>query len=276
MKPKIYFAHANGIPAAVYQSLWQCLQDAYQVSYLPIVGMNEAYPVSLHWDALVDEVLDDMQQKYGNQPVIGVGHSFGALLLWRCALMRPERFAQLVLIDPPIVMGVRAAVFEPLQYFKLKMADQFSLAGVTLRRRDTWESAQEAYRSLRHNRLFQHFEERCFADYMQHGLVTTGVAEAVTLRIPKRLEAEIFRQFPVYWWRKAAMSLSLPVHLLAANGSLFYQQGHTTAFTRKFGIQQTVVQGGHMFVLEQVAQTADVLRQILAQTAVKSADNSIF
>lgn len=269
MKSKIYFAHANGIPATVYQSLWQCLQDAYQVSYLPIVGMNAAYPVSLHWDALVDEILEDMQQKYGHEPVIGVGHSFGALLLWLSALKRPERFSQLVLMDPPIVMGVRAMVFEPMQYFKLKMADKFSPAGVTLRRRDTWKNLEVAYQSLRHNRLFQHFEEACFTDYMQHGLVVTGADKAVTLRIPKRLEAEIFRQFPVCWWRKAALSLSLPVHLLAANGSLFYQQGHTTAFTRKFGIQQTVVQGGHMFPLEQVAQTANLLRQILVQDAAK-------
>ncbi|AUZ04702.1 MULTISPECIES: alpha/beta fold hydrolase [Vitreoscilla] len=265
MQSKIYFAHANGIPAAVYQSLWQCLQDTYQVSYLPIVGMNAAYPVSLHWEALVDEVLEDMQQRYGNEAVIGVGHSFGALLLWRCAFKRPERFTQLVLMDPPIMMGMRAMVFEPLQYFKLKMADKFSPAGVTLRRRDTWQHRDEAYQSLRHNRLFQHFEEACFADYMQHGLVATGVDETVTLRIPKRLEAEIFRQFPVYWWRKPSVALNLPVHLLAASGGLFYQQGHTTAFTRKFGIQQTVVQGGHMFPLEQVAHTADLLRQILCQ-----------
>lgn len=266
----VYFAHANGLPAACYQTLWQHLQDAVAVSCLPVIGMNPDYPVTLNWLRLVDEVLDDMQKRYAQTAVSAVGHSFGGLLLWLCALKQPQRFQQLVLLDPPLVMGYQAAVFEQMQRLGLSWVDKLSPAGITLKRKDVWDSREAAYAALRGNRLFQRVEEGCFEDFIAHGLVEDEQTGVVRLRIPKTTEAHIFRTFPTYWWRIKAQTLPMPVHLITAKQGEFYQSGASAKFARKFGIQMQVMDGAHLFPLEQTVATAQLLRSILLSQQMKT------
>ena len=52
MKPLIHFAHANGVPAQVYQKLFDALSDQFDVIYVPLIGTDQRYPVDNHWESM--------------------------------------------------------------------------------------------------------------------------------------------------------------------------------------------------------------------------------
>ena len=109
-KPILYFAHANGFPADCYQVFFAPFAAQYEVKYLPVLAMNPEYPVTSTWDLLVEEVIADITAQAKGCKVVGVGHSFGSLLLLMASYKRPELFEQVVLMDPPFLMGDLARV----------------------------------------------------------------------------------------------------------------------------------------------------------------------
>lgn len=80
MRPLIHFAHANGLPAACYQPLFDALADDADVAALPLIGVNPAYPADNHWASLSREVAAAIQNHAQKRPVVAVGHSLGAVL----------------------------------------------------------------------------------------------------------------------------------------------------------------------------------------------------
>lgn len=267
MKTPIHFTHANGIPGQSYQKFLSQFASKYEVEYIPLIGLDAQYPITKDWRYLVEQVIADIEQKFPQQKVIGLGHSFGSLLTLMAAYKRPDLFSQLVIMDPPFVIGRHAALFEMVKKFNLKAIHKFTPSGVTLKRKDQWLSKLEAFESLRHNRLFKDFDDQCFQDYVDSGIQTHATGNGVTLTIPKKVEAEIFKTVPAWWWRTPRKAPNIPVHLMTAAESPFYKQGFPQAMNKIYKIPFTVLQGGHMFPLEQPIETAEHVMNVLKNIA---------
>ena len=85
----------------------------------------------------------------------------------------------------------------------------------------------------------------------------------VTLTIPKHTEAEIFRTVPAWWWRTPRKAPDMPIHVLTAKDSHFYKQGLPQGMKKTYAIDYSVLEGGHMFPLEQPKQTAEFVHQLI-------------
>lgn len=263
-KNAIHFTHANGIPSATYQKFFNCFKADFDLKAIPIIGLDQKYPVTKSWDYLVAQVIADIKQQFPDQQVIGLGHSFGSLLTLMAAYKRPDLFSQLIIMDPPFVIGPKSAIFEGLQKLKLKAVDNITPAGMTLKRKDHWSSREEAYQSLRNNRLFEKFDAECFDDFFSSGIKDDIAQGGVTLTIPKSTEAEIFRTVPAWWWRTPRKAPQVPVHLITAQQSHFYKQGLPQGMKKVYGIEFSVVEGRHMFPLEQPESTAQWVKKIIS------------
>jgi len=260
-KNAIHFTHANGIPSATYQKFFNCFKADFNLKAIPIIGLDQKYPVTKSWDYLVAQVIADIEQQFPHQQVIGLGHSFGSLLTLMAAYKRPDLFTQLVIMDPPFVIGSNSAIFEAMQKLKLKAVDKITPAGITMKRKDHWLNREEAYRSLRNNRLFEKFDAECFDDFFNSGIKDDMARGGVTLTIPKSTEAEIFRTVPAWWWRTPRKAPQVPVHLMTAKQSHFYKQGLPQGMKKTYGIEFSVVEGGHMFPLESPDLTARTVKK---------------
>ncbi|MGL6033665.1 MAG: alpha/beta fold hydrolase, partial [Acinetobacter johnsonii] len=93
-KPALHFTHANGIPSGSYQKFFQFLNKDFDVKAIPMIGLDPHYPVEYRWEALVDQVISDIEQQFPRQQVIGLGHSFGSLLTLMAAYKKPQLFSQ--------------------------------------------------------------------------------------------------------------------------------------------------------------------------------------
>ena len=170
MKPLIHFAHANGVPSKVYQKLFDLLKDEYDIIYVPLLGPDKRYPIDNHWHSLTNQVIDSIVRQAHGRPVIGLGHSLGSVLTFQAALKRPELFSHVIMLDPPMIMGKEAFALHVAKLFKLKALDKMSPAGLSKRRRDHWQSREQAAELLRPKGFYQHFEADCFQAYIDHAL----------------------------------------------------------------------------------------------------------
>lgn len=185
MKPLIHFAHANGVPSKVYQKLFDQLKDQYDVIYVAEIGTDKRYPITHGWTYLVDQIIDSIVQQAQGRKVIGLGHSLGSVLTLIAAYRRPELFSQVIMLDPPLIIGKASFVFHLAKIFKPKLVDKITPAGLSVRRRDHWESREQAAELLGSRGFYQHFDADCFQAYIDHALTHDPQRGGVTLTIPK-------------------------------------------------------------------------------------------
>ena len=170
MKPIIHFAHANGVPSKVYAKIFDLLKDEYEVIYVPEIGGDKRYPVTDHWSYLVDQTIDSIVQQAQGRKVIGLGHSLGSVLTLMAAFRRPELFSQVIMLDPPLIVGRYSFAFHVAKIIKSKAIDRMTPAGLSARRREHWASREQAAESLRSKAFYKNFDERRYrlSTWCQH------------------------------------------------------------------------------------------------------------
>jgi pimeloyl-ACP methyl ester carboxylesterase len=264
MKPLIHFAHANGIPSAVYGKLLDQLRDDYDVVTLPLIGTDPKFPVTNHWPKLVDQVIDSIERQAQGRPVIALGHSLGSLLSFMAAYRRPELMQMVIMLDPPLINGYYSLGLHLAKNFYPPFVDQITPAGISEKRRDHWPSREDAAQRLRGRGFFAHFDQACFDAYIQHGL-TDAPEGGVTLTIPKAVEVAIFRNNPSWWWLTPRRPPNVPARLIVGQDSLFYQRGFPQRVERQLSVPFTLTKGGHMFPLERPVEVAALVKQVITQ-----------
>ncbi|KAA8731821.1 alpha/beta hydrolase [Acinetobacter qingfengensis] len=263
MKPVIHFAHANGIPSQTYQPLFDALSDQYEVIYVPLLGINELYPVDDQWKLLTQQVIDSIELQNQGQQVIAVGHSLGALLSYQAAQLRPDLIKQVIMLDPPLIMGTASLALHLAKYAGSGFMDKFTPAGLSARRRDHWQNREDAAIRLRQRGFFKEFDQDCFDAYIRYGLCDDLHQGGVTLTIPKRVEVEIFRKMPSLWWLPGIVSSKVTVDQVVGNQSPFLKQKNPQKAQKKLGITYHLVEGGHMFPLQYPKQTVQTIKQLI-------------
>lgn len=247
-KPLIHFSHANGVPSKTYQKLFDLLSDRYDIVYLPVMSAHKGYPVNDQWTHLIDQLIFSIETQAKGRTVIGLGHSMGALTTYLAALKRPDLFSQVVIMDPPMILGSKSLLFHIAKYVSPSLVDKITPAGKSKNRRDTWDSRQEAYDSLRNKALFRNFDETCFNDYIEHGMIDT-LDGKVTLTVPVQSELGVFRLNPSWFWLFLNKP-DVPVQQLSGEDSQFIRHGFPQYLQEKVGVDYYLTKGAHMFPLE--------------------------
>lgn len=262
MKPLIHFAHANGVPSQVYQKLFDLLSDEYDVVYTEPLGTDKRYPIDEGWKSLTQQVVDSIVRQAAGRPVIGIGHSLGSVLTMQAAYARPELFNQVILLDPPLLVGKTALALALMKRLQPKKLDQLSPAALSKKRRDHWDSREQAALSLRPKGFYKDFDDDCFNAYIQHALTDDPIRGGVTLTIAKMDEVNIFRTNPSKYWQPIPEP-SVPMHLVVGENSIFNEKGFPKRIQQKLGIPYSVFKGGHMFPLEHPVELVQYLKKLI-------------
>ena len=103
----IHFAHANGYPPACYQPLFSLLTKNYHVLSMlqrPLWGNSNPKEIK-DWLPFSTDLLEFLDQQNLHSS-IAIGHSLGGIASLRAAIIDPDRFKALVLIDPVFLSPV--------------------------------------------------------------------------------------------------------------------------------------------------------------------------
>ncbi|TXD98292.1 alpha/beta hydrolase [Psychrobacter frigidicola] len=272
-KPVIHFAHANGMPSAVYEDFFASLAELFTIEAIPMLGGNPDYPVDNHWRSLTQQIIDSVErtcQQHGVAQVVAVGHSLGAMCTLQALYRAPQYFSQAVLLDPPWIYGKTSLLWhlaktaDRLPLMNNRLMDKLSPAGISKYRRDVWDSREDAYDKLRHKGFFKHFDERSFQGYIKHALHERADGK-VTLAIPKVNEVAVFRTNPSWYWLVPNRAPKLPVTLVIGEDSVFLKQRFPQQINARLGIKYETHTGGHMFPLEHPESVSARVLNLIAQ-----------
>ncbi|MEO0894801.1 MAG: alpha/beta hydrolase [Bacteroidota bacterium] len=253
----IQFSHANGMPAKSYSFFFQQF-ESQSFQYVDAFGIHNQ---GFHsWYELRDELIADIEKR-NNAPIVGMGHSLGAVLTLWAAMKRPDLFSKVIMLDPPLF---EKRVRRFLKYLGPLGISEYlvPIAKNARRRRDNFETIQDAFDYWSPKPFFKRFHPSCFKDYVDHSLVQKEDG-TYTLFIPKALEARIFgRTASEIGFKKG----KVPVYWVYPENSVVKKEV-IEEYEKQFPeITFIKVEGGHMFPLEKPVETAQLLTKLIDKT----------
>jgi pimeloyl-ACP methyl ester carboxylesterase len=254
--PTLHFAPANGFPPEAYRPLADALATHFQVvGYRPRPLWPESDPYSIEsWYDLTADMLADLQARTDG-PFIAAGHSLGGIITLYAALLQPELFRGLVLIDPVVMPRHMLPLLWAMR--KIGQHHRFPIAQSAARRRDHFASVDEARARYTGRGVFADFDAAALDGYLDGGLRPDG--DGVTLAWPKAWEVRIFSLVPVDTW-DALSRLRMPLLFMRGRRSdLLIDRSWHQLKRRLPNAYMVELDGGHMLPLEHPEATATVI-----------------
>ena len=118
----------------------------------------------------------------------------------------------------------------------------------TLRRRNSWQSKQQAFEYFHQRKIFKHWTDESLQSYVQHALIESGAEVRLCCR--PELEAKWFGTLPERLWPEVK-KLQVPVSItMGQNTYPFSLRAARYASKLNESIDLSVVPGGHCFMQE--------------------------
>ena len=275
--PLIVFAHANSFPAATYSLMFRSLRArGYAVKAVDQFGHDPRYPVTSNWPHLVQQLADfagpEIEKHRG--PAFLVGHSLGGFLSVMCAAQHPQLGGKgvqgVLLLDSPLLGGWRASTLALIK--GVQLVGSVSPGKVSRRRRNQWGSEAEALAHFQHKRAFAHWHPQVLRDYVAHCTHDQPTPQGVrrVLGFDRDIETAIYNTLPHQLDRLLRRHpLACPVAFIGGTRSQEMQQVGMTMTHKVVGRAHPqrlrMVEGSHLFPMEQPQETAALIDEVLAE-----------
>jgi pimeloyl-ACP methyl ester carboxylesterase len=269
--PQAHLLHANGFCAGTYSPFVKHLTDQLHVMASDIRGHGASqFPSSQrirHWNIFAED-LKALIEKAMSPPIIGMGHSLGAVTTYIAAAKYPWLFSCLILIDPTILPRRYLWPMAVMRMFGL--AAKIPLAKTARRRRKTFESKKEALKRFAAGRgIFKYWSKDFVEAYLECGLLEKDPKTAVLTCDPEH-EAQIFESVPLDVWTYAPQ-ITCPV--LAIRGE--YSGAFTSDAAERLGRLipdfklVTIPDAGHFVPMGKPVECARVIKEFIQRLNLK-------
>jgi pimeloyl-ACP methyl ester carboxylesterase len=201
---QVHLLHANGFCAGTYSPFVKYLSDDLHIIASDLRGHGGSDQLNLkrvyNWHVFADDLKMLIEQKM-SPPIVGIGHSLGAVTTYIAAANYPWLFSAIILIDPSILPRRRLWRFAASKMIGL--AGNRRLAQSARRRRKTFQGKNEALKRFTSGRgIFKSWSKEFVEAYLECGLLEKDTETAV-LKCDPELEAQIFESVPLDVWRYA-------------------------------------------------------------------------
>ncbi|WP_026374708.1 alpha/beta fold hydrolase [Aestuariibacter salexigens] len=266
MAELIHFAHANGFPSGSYRKLFKALEGELDIIAIDRLGHDPAMPIDDNWVNPAKELCSYVA-KHANQPVYAIGHSFGAVVSYLACCMQPQLFKGLLMLEPPLAVGLQQPVFRLLK--KTPLIDKVTPAGLSKYRKYEWQRDEDVVGYFKQKGLFRPMDPECVEDYVASAIEHHG--DVWKLRFHVDVETAIFRTLPHNLSRFYGR-LQCPSMMVTAEHSNVCKPSRIKPFLRGNRMpHQVFSNAGHMFPLEQPKQVAKLIKQLISDMAQSTA-----
>jgi pimeloyl-ACP methyl ester carboxylesterase len=263
--PQIHFLHANGFCAGTYSPFVKYLVSDFHIFASDIRGHGGSEQPNIerirNWTVFARD-LKTMIEQTMVPPVIGMGHSLGAVTTYIAAAKYPHLFSGIVLIDP-VILPYRL-LWQIAAVKMLGLSGKLPLARTARRRRRIFQGKKQALKLFTAGRgIFKKWSQEFVQAYLECGLLEKD-SETAVLTCDPELEAQIFESVPVGVWRYAK-KISCPV--LAIRGELsdtFFAESAQRLKSRIADYElKTIANSGHFIPMEKPLECAEAIKDFL-------------
>jgi pimeloyl-ACP methyl ester carboxylesterase len=179
--PTIIMLHATGFLPWLWHPIARELNKnhSYEIIAPYFCDHRETDPDKggFHWALLAQDFYHMCLQLDIQNPHL-IGHSMGAVVATLSHTVCKLQARTMILIEP---------IFLPDPFYQTMMpVDQHPLAGKSIRRKNYWKDANEAYQYLRSKALFQNWDEEMLQLYIKHGMMPLDDGGLTLTCSPKR------------------------------------------------------------------------------------------
>ena len=199
--------HATGFHGRCWDQIIHRLpHDAHVFAVdAPGHGLSESPQMPFTWDALSEDMAQ-LVEILDLDNISIVGHSFGGYAATMVAARMPERFKQVMLLDPVIL---DPALMELIQ----SMAD---MEHPVARRRNEWTSVSQMVDAFAQRKPYSEWDRQVLEDYCRYGLQPSDGEAEFELACPPLVEAEIYVQSGFGSAYTEAAKVTAPVQIIRA------------------------------------------------------------
>lgn len=260
----LHFLHANGYPPDCYRPFLELLKTEYHVFGMLLRPLwQDSKPEQLRsWHPLSDDLTSFLSSQ--PDPVIGVGHSIGAIVTLRAALRDPGQFKALVLIDPVLFVPRRLLLWHLFRAIGLGDRIHPLIVGAKKRRR-TFDDLETVLRGYRNRNIFRYMSDENLRTYIE-GMTKPGANGGYELIFSPEWEAQIYRtglrDFDI--WRDLPR-LNVPTLFLRGAESDTFLEGAARLVKQKQPRAkiETLEKCTHILPLERPKEVFDIMQSFL-------------
>jgi pimeloyl-ACP methyl ester carboxylesterase len=199
-----------------------------------------------------------------NSPVIGVGHSIGAVVTLRAALRDPGKFRALILLDPVLFVPSRLLLWNVVRAMGLGHRVHPKIPGA-LRRRRTFDNLDLVFRGYRSREVFRYMSDESLRAYIE-GMTKPSEHGGYELVFSPEWESRIYltglRDFDI--WRDLPRLEVPALFLRGAETDTFLEDAARFVKRKQPGTRvETIERSTHLLPLERPQEVFDVLQSFL-------------
>ena len=264
----LHFLHANGYPPNCYKPLFERLQTQYHVfgMHLRPLWMGSKPHQIRDWHLLSEDLLRFLAPPQPG-PVIGVGHSIGAMVTLRAALREPGRFRALVLIDPVLFMPGFILRWHIVRV--LGLGDRLHpLIRGAQRRRRAFDDLETVFRGYRSREVFRYMSDENLRIFIK-GITQPKADGGYELVYSPDWEAQIYRtgmhDFDI--WRNLP-KLEVPTLFLrgAETDTFFEDAARLVKRKQPQARVEALPRSTHILPLERPGEVFEIMQSFLKET----------
>lgn len=263
--PHAHFLHGNGFCAGTYTPFIKYLVNDLRIIASDVRGHGGSdfkliQPIR-SWNIFAED-LKIIAEQTTKLPIIGMGHSLGAVTTCIAAVRFPHLFKLIVLIDPSLMIPRKLAMIGLMRTLGLR--DYLPRVRMARRRRKIFRSKAEALKRFLSGRgIFKTWSPEFVEAYMECGLLEKDAKSAVLTCDPE-LEAQIIGSIPSNVWY-FVKKLRCPILAIRGDQSDIFPAAAALRLKRlAFDCEIVTITGtGHFPTMEKPKECTNIIREFL-------------
>ena len=259
----MHFLPGNSFAPCTYSKMLDGFSDKFliKVSILRALWGKETIPKFKNWDIFLDDYLSAIENE---NDIIGVGHSIGGNLLLKAAILNPEKFSKVILLDPTF--------FRPIKIWGWKIVSFFNMQSYfnpyikyAENKKMRYSSVEEMFFSYRKHRVFSKFSDEDLR-LLVESLITVKDG-SVNLIFDNNWDATIYRtglMNDMFIW-KNLKNLSVDTLIIKAeNSDVFFKETENLVLRKNSKIKiKTIDKADHLFPINMSSETIDLIKEFI-------------